>query len=118
MSRQLIDLGTLTIPLDGWDSDVISTKVGFGHLIDALIWSPATLDGTVTVLVGPDEDMDVGDMSPLNVATRNVTMVAGEAVLVPAASFRSLALQSDAALGASGESEERVFRIIGQVELT
>jgi hypothetical protein len=112
MSRHPVSFPDLVIASGQTDSNVISNKVGIGTLIDFIIFAPATLTGTVTLYLGADENMALANMVPFYVNGSNVTIAAGKATPISAASFRSLALKSGSAEGAT-----RTFQVRGQVDV-
>jgi len=112
VARHIVNFPDLVIPNAGKDSNVISSKTGFGHAVDIIITTAAALTGVVTLLVGPDEGMAIGALSPLYVDAADVTLPAGKSFLVPTSTFKSMAVQSGSAEGAA-----RTFIVRAQVQM-
>lgn len=111
MGRHIVNFPDLVIPAAGTDSNVISSKLGFGHLVDLIIWAH-TLTNEVSLLVGQDEGMAIGDMEILTLAGTDFTITANRANQIPAAAYKSLAVQS-----AGAEAAARTFQIRGQEDM-
>lgn len=103
---------TITIANGGTDSNIINSLAGFGAMIDFVIFAPAALTGTVTVLVASNElETVAANCLPLYIGGANVTVTAAKANQISAASFGSLMLQSGSAEGAA-----RTFVMVCQFE--
>jgi hypothetical protein len=110
MARHLVKFPILTIPDAGTDSNVVSSPVGFGHAVDLILY---TDDEDVTVLVGPDANMAVGDLVPLQVeAAIDFIAPADRGVVIPTSSFKSFAVQADGAV-----TGNKVYSLVGQMDL-
>ena len=113
MARHTVELPDLVIPEDGTVSNVVENKLAFAHAVDFVIWGPATLSGTVTVEVAPNQSPSSGDFSPLQVVPgTNVTVGADKAPVIAAAGFKALRLVSG-----TTETSERTFRFRAQVDM-
>ena len=99
MPLQVVDLPNLTIP------NGTSTSNAIGILDDAWglgLWTPATLTGTVTIEVSPD---DTGTTwAPLQSGAVDVQPAAGKHTTINPIAFKRIRMTSGAAEGA-----DRVF---------
>ena len=104
MSLFVCDLPTLTIANAGTESNAIG---GFDDAEALTLYAPATLTGTVTVEVEPT----IGGSSfvDLTSAGSDVTIGAGNALVLSPITFRQLRLSSSLAEGA-----ERSFSVTKQ----
>lgn len=113
MARQTIELGTLTIPQSGTNSNVISNKTVMSGTITVTFYSPATYTGVVTILVGPDENMAIANMIPAaSTAGTNITLTAGKCQTINLGAIKSLAIQS-----AGAEAAARAVPVLVQIEI-
>ena len=106
---------TLTIASGQTVSDSASVHLprrALGISEELHISAPAALTGTVTVEVAPDDEAPAGDFRQLSVAGADLTIAAGDSVLVPCGSCRDLRLVSS-----SAEAAARAFVITLVTEL-
>lgn len=101
-------VGTLTISNGTAQSAWLASKLGFGAQIGLVIYAPATLTGTVNVLVSPDEAGSVN--GKLDVQGTIVVVGAGRAVAIIQTGWKSISL-----ISSSNEAADRVFIIAAQM---
>lgn len=112
MARQIVQLPNLVIPISQSNSNVVSSKTGFSHIVELMFFNPATFTGVVTILVGAAENMTIGNMVPLYISGANVTLTAGKGQSVPVGGFKSLAIQSGGT-----EAAARTVSVLGKVDI-
>jgi hypothetical protein len=111
MARSPVTFDPLVILNTATDSNLLINRVGFGNLVDFIVYAPATLPETVTVYVSNVRATAWSQMRQLIVNGSAVTVAAGKAVQVPVAAFKTLGLKSASAVGA-----DRTFPVVGQVD--
>lgn len=111
MPRVLDTIGTLTIANGATDSNVITTKLGFGTSTDIIVYVPTTLTGTVTLQVSYLE-APTTEWYTLNIGGTDVTLTAAKAIVVPTSSFRAIRAHSSAAEGGA-----RSFPVVSQSDV-
>jgi len=109
MARHIVKFPDLVIEDGGTQSNVVSSPQGFGHTVDLILYAANV---AVTILVGYDKDMDVGDLIALQVEPgTDFTVAASKAGVIPTSSFLSLAVEAAGAV-----TGDKTYRLRGQVE--
>lgn len=112
MARHLTIVGEATIASAGTTSGWITSKIGFGHASDIVVYCPASLTNAVVVEVSYAEVPASGNTRVLNIDGSDVAMGAGKAIVVPSSAFKSMRFVS-----AGAEGADRVFTVVAQVDM-
>lgn len=109
MSRHIANLGTLTIANGATQSNVLTVNQGFGMTVDMILYAANV---AVTVYVGPDENMLIGDLIPLQVTPGvDFACAASRATVIPTSTFKSFAVVAGSAV-----SGDKVYKLRAQVD--
>lgn len=103
-NTRVSNLPPLVIPNGGTDSNALAAK-DYGDAVEITIYSPATITGTITVQVSPnDPPSTTGFVTLQSPPGTDIAVAASKAITIVAYSYKQLRIHSSGA-----EAAERTF---------